>query len=287
MSKTKDMSIDENNHKYFLIEQDNFFQTLNYYYQKDHPEDNTLERYFYCKQELIRILENENRWRYTKPGFFCRTNFKYNPQDKEITYRVNLIKRNNNGYYVDETSTPLSIEYYNRNTQFFIELAKVERLINSIYLQYKPQVDRIILLTKEGRKSMKEIDPEVRKRLKLCTSPIHHDKLVFIKDDFNDINRFIHLYQKDGLKRLIRWLNALSSTDDLDTIYNAYIEEMAPFTFIPEKEDKTDAKKMAIATYLPRLLKMIKMYSVRGETLYNKYQLEEQQRKNTTPSNNI
>ena len=287
MSKTKDMSIDENNHKYFLIEQENFHQALNYFYQLDHPEDDTLEKYFYYKQELIRILENDHRWRYTRPGFFCRSNFKFNPQDREITYRTNLIRVTTDGYTVEGISTPRAVDYYNQNKELFTKLADVERLINSIYLKYQHQVDRVIFLTKEGRRSMKEIDPELRKRLKLCTSPIHQDRIVFVKDDFNEINRFIHLYQKDGLKRLIRWLNALNGDEDLDTLYTEYLEEMAPFAFIPEKEDKTDTKKMAIATYLQRLLKMIKLYSVRGEALYNKYQLEEEKRKNTTPNNNI
>ena len=132
---------------------------------------------------------------------------------------------------------------------------------------------------------MKEIDSELRHRLKLCTSPIHHGKIVFVKDDLNEINRFIHLYQKDGLKRLIKWLNALNGDEDLDTLYTEYLEEMAPFAFIPEKEDKTDAKKMAIAQYLPRLLKMIKMYSVRGEALYNRHQLEETKRNNNKLNN--
>ena len=282
MKKTKELVIEEYRNKYFLIEQDNFYQILNALVRNANPEDDSVDKYFTYRNELIKQLEDDHRWRYTSIGFINRSNFKYNPLEREITYRTNIIRKTNNGYSVDETSTPKAIEYFKRNENLFIELFKVERIINNIYYHYKVEVDRAMYLTKD-RKTMKDINPKIRNKTKLqISSPIHKRQEGVIRGEIDDIYKFIRTYQKDGLKRLIRWLNTLNGIEDLDTIYTNYIEEMSPFAFIPERDDTQDKHKMAIATYHTRLLKMIKKYSIRGKSLSDKHNLSDINNKKLT-----
>jgi hypothetical protein len=277
MNKTRETALEENRHKYYLIEQDNFHQILSYLVRQNDPNNEDYEKYYNYRNLLIALLEDNHRWRFTSSGLVNRSDFRFNPHEKAIVYKTNKIKKSHNGYYVDDTSTREAIDYFEYNKKVFQELARVEKVLNYYYLLYREELDRTIALTKEGRKSMKRIDPSIREntKLQICTSPIHHTEN-FVLGEIKEIYRFLGLYQKDGLKRLLRWLNALNGEKDLDTLYTEYLEEMGPFAFIPEKEDFLDGHKMAIANYLPRLLKMIKKYSVRGEAFYQIHKQHEE-----------
>jgi len=288
MSKSFELARDAYNNKFNDIKERNFYLILSALVRRDNPADDTLDKLYTYKRLLVSIIENDHRWKQVNNTFINRSNFKYNPVEREITFKTNIIKKDSSGYYVDETSTERAKAHFDKYTEYFIHLSKVERLINNIYLRYKDEVDKAMSLTKD-KKTIREIDPVIRLFTKLEVSEPANlkNRNGAIGREIEQTNNFIHTYQKDGLKRLIKWLNTLNGPDNLDTIYDAYIEDMAPFCFIPEGIDTRDPHKMAIVQYLHRLLKMIKKYSVRGDALFAKYELEEEKRKNSSPSNNL
>ena len=277
MSKAKELAIETYESKYELIYEDNFFQILNALVKINNPNDNRLQELLEYRKKLISIIEDDGRWEYQHNRFVNRSNFKYNPIDREITFRTNVIyKGSNNAFCLRENSSPKAKEHFAKYKEYFAGLNKIEKAINTIYKQYQSRVDFALLLTSD-RRTIKDIDPSIRARCTLKQStPVHKTRRdATLKSETRSTRDFIHTYQKDGLKRVIRWLNTLNGPEDIDTLYTDFIEEYAPFTFIPEKDDFKDPVKMSIANYMVRTLKVLRTYSPRGRFLTDKKNLED------------
>ena len=255
--------------RYYDIKEENFFNILNAILKRENNEDNRIVGYYEVRKALIEKLESNGRWMHTPYGFINRSDYHFNVQQGEIAYTNNIISIFDNEYCILKP-TEVSVAYFKEHEEDFKNLSNVEKLIARIYKMNKQEVDHLMSLT-TTKKGLKEATSGTLKHLKLKLSApvISYPKEAFINDEINNTKAFLERYQRDGIVRIINWLNRLNGEEDIDTLVDAFIEE---FTELRNNTITTNNyEEMLLENYENKILKVISRYSIRGKKLAETY----------------
>ena len=214
-------------------------------------EKRKLSKYNNLIRTIIYKIEKESGWEHTSNGFALLSDFTYNPEINDITYNVNEVVKGKFAYICKDTANQREKEFLDKYVDLLDRLFWCEKVRDSIY--YK----------KENKEKADAITP--------ITNAIKSKDGKVLKQEEKDITNWVELsgkifminYQKDGINRLLKLLNALVDWKETE-IYPFFINE--PIS------DK----------YKKDLLKWAALFSNRGMyilDLYNKKENEKEVRR--------
>ena len=154
-------------------------------------------------KSIIREVEDSSNWEYYHNTFIYKSNYKYDSTREDITFTINSITRDNNGYKPSNNSE-LELDFYNKYTSLLARLSYLQDKRDYIY----------------GETNIIEFDT-IRKLNE------NKDNFPFINDySLNQAKSFIDDYGFDGIKNLIILLKdseSLSIDDLYERVKNLYL----------------------------------------------------------------
>lgn len=163
------------------------------------------------KYRMKKYLEDKiccgHTWETTRDGFENRSNYKYNQDNREITFERNIIYINGENYFTNNTNLA-NAHLYNYNYWLSL-LIKINEEMNQI-------VKRFGGILKE---QLTEINKD------FYYSEQHIKKSTYYSDLF--VKKFIFDYGKLGRQLLIKWLNRLNDSSISDEeLADEYLNDM-------------------------------------------------------------
>ena len=171
-----------------------------------------LGRYNGMIRSIVYQIEKESGWEHTNEGFTCLSDFVYDREKNDITYKKNFVKRGKYAYHANNKENGKEIEFVRKYESLLERLYWCEKVRDSIYAK-KDNRDRVEWMKArnailEGKKEKEEKQPE------------------------NDIESWVELsgrlfvenYQQDGINRLLKLLNALVDWKETD-LYPYFMNE--------------------------------------------------------------
>lgn len=199
-------------------------------------------------EEIVKQIEETSGWEYYDNHFRSRTNFTYDKDSNEITFQVNMVERENQGYH-SVTSNSQEEKFLKRYDTLLKRIAVLEQKKEDLLQANKEKVE-------EARQKV-VVHPSTREVLRE-----QEEKEGLFLHSWTDIEMdyFISKYGIEGLSRLIKLMNQLVDYDTPIDAYNAFIRENTT------KDFKS------------RTLSWISVYTASGEKWLDKYYDEEQDR---------
>ena len=141
--------------------------------------------------KLTNTVKVSSSWLYTYPSTFSfLSDFSYDPRTGQITYTVNSITADENGYFLREDHTKREEEFFNKYYELLIRLFELEQRREAIYEEHKDkEYDNVIPFS--------TITPReaIRKE--------NQDKNFTVGFTNFQMDIFIRQYHSDGIRRLI------------------------------------------------------------------------------------
>lgn len=181
-----------------------------------------LSRYNELIFKIINTIKKTSYWDYTYPSTFTfLSDFSFNPETKQITYTINKVTANEEGYHLSEDPTEREIDFFYKYNEFLTKLFALEQKRQAIYDKHT-EVAHDNVIPFNSIVSRNTIIKE------------NQDKNFIIGFTNFQMDNFIIKYHSEGIRRLIKLLNDLTNSLDPYSVYNElraelssdYIEEL-------------------------------------------------------------
>ncbi len=166
-------------------------------------------------QNIIKTITIDSLWEYTYPHTFTYlSDFHYDPEKQQITYVVNSVSANEEGYFLREEHTEKEAAFFARYKDMLAKLFALEQRKESIYAEHTIPTDSNIIAFDQIRTKEQRIKDNKDNNM------IHGFSQV-------QMDNFVKRYHLDGLRRLIKLLNDLDASSKPYSIYNALRHELS------------------------------------------------------------
>ncbi len=259
-----------------LYREENFEQLLLYYAKNNSEEEyQELLKYLMARSAVIKKIEQEQRWKYIGDSFLNRSNFVL--EEITISYQENIVSKGEDGYYVDENSTEIAKDFFTKNQKLLKKLCDIDRLINSIYLKYKAEMDPILEAYNNASTFNRAKVVAPTRLYKLGDNPPQKGSM--IHGETRHTQNYLYKTGFLGIKYLLRWLNRLNGEEEIKELLDDYKED----TSMLQKHFRESEKIKDYIDYGSWLGIILERYSMRGNLLLREYkQSKIPKRKRTT-----
>ena len=159
---------------------------------------------------LVRLIESSSGWIYTTDSFVLRSDYHYNGDKKDITFKTNIIRRGENGYYLRQEPSPREETFYTVYKEVLDKIfaleEKRERIYQSLSIPDENVIDFAKIKSRQIRRRWN--NPEYTRDVTMALAI-----------------QFINNYGTDGIRRLVHLLNRLTDIKDPIDAYNDLIRE--------------------------------------------------------------
>ena len=268
MKNTEELLSRRLDDRYRLIKEQTVLKALRYLLLKhDRDKYDELNSLLNYRKRQIIAVESDHRWQYTVNGFLNISDYSFT--DNEISFIANFIPRNEEGFYIDDTCTEKAHSNYNYHREEIAEINKVDRIIYKMYLEYKHIIDPLIEQCK-SIEDINKIEEKIRTYLHLTpTEPpverTNEERAHFLS---GAVDTFASVYGEKGITNLIRWLNECNGFKTTEVLLEELTEELSPGASTGKYHEEF---------YDERLLKVMSLYSIRGDYLRDLYLTQKRQ----------
>ncbi len=157
--------------------------------------------------KLTNTVKTSSSWLYTYPSTFTLlSDFSYDPSTRQITYTINSITADENGYFLREDHTEREEEFFNKYYDLLIRLFELEQRREAIYEEHKDkEYDNVIPFS------------TITPREALIKE--NQDKNFVVGFTNYQMDIFIRQYNTEGIRRLIKLLNDLTNSKEPYSVY--------------------------------------------------------------------
>jgi len=224
-------------------------------YYREHGYNHAINDVFTHHNELVSIISNNQRWEPFTNGYLTRTDYKYDDNQKEITFTTHRIIKQKDKYISD--STDISTEHLNNHIGDFTALAKVDDIIYNYYLKDKEQIDR----------NVNSVEAYQNPKQQYIEDRIKQQK------EQNDL--YFKSYGPIGRELLIKWLNRLNDDTSIEELVSEFKNDVNLAKIYLEKEHNPNYRQSQYnrLDMADILLKILETYSPRGGHLRSLYRI--------------
>ena len=178
-----------------------------------------LKRINHLIDEIATTIGESSGWIYSPSGFTLKSDYEYNPDKEEITFKVNRVNKTISCYEPSKDRTAYELLFITKYQDFLSRLSKLENkratIINPILNSHYTS-----LTYTKGTDNKEVAEPETKESSYLQIAS----------------DQFISHFGEEGIRRLVNLLNYLVNTNDNDPIamYNRQFFSGATSLYIDE-----------------------------------------------------
>lgn len=177
-----------------------------------------LKRINYLIDEISTTIGELSGWIYSPSGFTLKSDYEYDPDNEEITFKVNRVNKTIAGYEPSEAKTTHELLFLTKYEEFLKRLLKLENKRATILNSYINEHGSMVFHRQVAPAPAPEAEAKEPSYLKIAS------------------DQFISHFGEEGIRRLVNLLNYLVNTNDNDPIamYNRQFFSGATSLYIDE-----------------------------------------------------